>query len=77
MDYFRITKVVPHRNYKLFLVFQNGVEKIVDISNLISDGVSSALRDEKVFMEVKIQDGFIYWENGFDLCPNTLYHLPN
>ena len=63
----------PLDNNILHLSFDNGSSFDVDINPFIKSGVSNALRDKKFFNEVKVEDGYITWPNGYDFCPEFLY----
>ncbi|MBC6479730.1 MAG: DUF2442 domain-containing protein [Hormoscilla sp. GUM202] len=71
-----IIKVQPLDKYNLCLSFEDGVEGIVDISQLIEfTGVFEPLKFKAYFDGVKVNPewGTIYWENGADLDPDVLY----
>jgi hypothetical protein len=58
----------------LIIRFDDGTIKRVDIKPFIRNGISAQLNDQKFFSTVKVKDGYIYWDNGFDFCPEFLYH---
>jgi hypothetical protein len=63
-------------NYKIWLKFNDGEEKIVDILPFLNKGITKDLLDIKNFNEVKIDTGGgNYWANGYDFCPNFLKTL--
>jgi hypothetical protein len=71
-----IISVKPLEDYQLHLKFEDNIEGVVDISQLIEfTGVFSPLKDLSYFVQVKINPewGTIYWENGADLDPDVLY----
>lgn len=70
----KVISVIPLPDYKLHLVFDNGVQKVVDIQPFIRGGVSEALKAREFFDHVAIESGGgIFWPNGYDFCPNFLY----
>lgn len=69
----RITNAEVTKELTLLIEFADGKKKHVDISPFIKNGVSAALKDQDFFAQVKVKDGFIYWDNGFDFCPKFLY----
>ena len=69
-----ISQVAVKNNYVLLITFSDGLQKSIDIFPFIKTGVSAQLRDPEYFKNVKINDGYIYWENGFDFCPVFLYY---
>ncbi len=68
-----ITAAIPRASHHLEVHFDNGQRFHVDMRPFIKNGVSAALRDEAYFRAVKVEDGYIYWENGFDFCPEALF----
>ena len=63
-------------NYKIWVKFNDGVEKVVDILPFLNKGIAKVLLDRKKFSDVKIDSGGgIYWPNGYDFCPNYLRTL--
>jgi Protein of unknown function (DUF2442) len=70
-----IISAEPLSNYFIRIIFDNNLEKEIDIKPFIKNGVSATLKDEHFFKLVKVEDGFISWPNGFDFCPLFLYNL--
>lgn len=73
-----IISVKPLELYQLHLKFEDDIEGVVDISQLIEfTGIFSPLEDLSYFLQVKINPdlGTIYWENGADLDPDVLYSI--
>jgi hypothetical protein len=68
-----IVSTRPLARYRLDVLFDDGFHKVVDLAPFIGDGISAALKDEAFFQQVKVEDGFISWPNGFDICPEALY----
>lgn len=61
-------------NYHITIVFQDGVQKIVDFRPFIGNGFTAQLLDTAYFATVFIESGGgLAWDNDFDLCPNFLY----
>jgi len=71
-----IVEVRPLGGYRLHLRFEDGVVGEVDLATRVSfDGVFAALRDERVFTQVRVNGelGTICWPGGADLDPDVLY----
>jgi hypothetical protein len=71
-----ITEVRPLDDYRLFLRFEDGVEGVVDLADMIRfEGVFAPLKDREKFLEVFVNSeiGTICWPNGADLDPDVLY----
>jgi hypothetical protein len=65
-------KVLDH--YQLSLVFNDGVQGTVDLSDLAGKGVFKLWRDRKAFKSVQIgSGGELVWNDQIDLCPDSLY----
>ena len=62
-------------NYKLWLRFSNGEEKVFDCKPLLSIKLYAPLKDDKTFRSVFINYGVTAWNDGkIDIAPETLYH---
>ena len=73
-----IVAAQPLDGYQLRLKFEDEVEGIVDIAELIKfTGVFEPLRDRAYFAQVTVNPdlGTICWDNGADLDPDVLYSL--
>jgi Protein of unknown function (DUF2442) len=73
-----IVVVKPLDAYQLFLRFEDGIEGVIDISQLISfSGIFVPLKDAAYFAQVQIHPelGTIVWQNGADLDPDVLYSI--
>jgi hypothetical protein len=69
----RVTKVKPIINYQLELTFSNGEEKVLDMKPYLNTGRFTELKEEPMFASVVCSMGSVQWQNGLDLCPDTLY----
>ncbi|WP_162055380.1 DUF2442 domain-containing protein [Pontibacter pamirensis] len=64
-------------NYRIWLKFQDGYEKVVNIKPLIGKGFTKELLDYNNFNNVTIESGGgLEWYNGYDICPNFLREMP-
>ena len=66
-------KVFPMENYKLDIIFDNGEEKVFDVTPYIKGSWYGELSDPGYFKCVKTNGYSIEWANGQDLCPDELY----
>ena len=70
-----ILEVKALDNYKLYLKFENGEEKIYDMNKLINKyKIYERLKDKEYFKNVKTRRDTIEWENNEDVAPEELYH---
>ena len=66
--------VKPLEEYRLWLKFTDGEEKIYDIKPHFKGKVFQPLKDKSVFDSVYLQYGTAVWMDGeIDIAPETLY----
>lgn len=73
-----IVEVIPQGEYNLYLRFEDGVEGLVNVADLIMfSGVFAPLLDTDYFESVRVNPelGTICWPNGADLDPDVLYGI--
>lgn len=71
-----IVEARPLVDHRLYLRFEDGVEGVVDIKELVAlEGVFAPLREPATFQQVQVHSelGTVYWPNGADLDPDVLY----
>jgi hypothetical protein len=66
----------PHR---LNVRFNDGVQKAVDLTPLLTGPVFRPMKDPEYFSRVVVdaEAGTVVWPNGADLAPEALYDLPS
>ena len=70
----KITGIKVLKNYRLHLVFDDGVQGTVNLSHLAGKGVFALWSERKMFEKVKIgKGGELVWGDQIDLCPDSLY----
>ncbi len=70
----RVKEVTVLGEYRLQLVFDDGVRGIIDLSALVGKGVFSLWRDAVAFQRVRIgTSGELVWDDQVDLCADALY----
>jgi len=69
----RVAAVLPMKDYKLRLTFNNGERRMFDAKPLLSKGVFKPLQNRSYFESVKVAYGSVLWPNEIDYCPDTLY----
>ena len=60
-------------DYRIELVFQDGVQAVVDFAQWLDGPVFEPLRDREYFKRFFIDGGTVAWPNGADIAPETLY----
>lgn len=61
-------------DYKLYIKFDNGEEKIYDMKPLLNHKFYQGLKDKERFKKVKPDGISIEWETGEDIAPENLYN---
>ncbi len=69
----RVIKVKPVIDFQLDITFSNGERKVLDMKPYLNTGRFKELKNEAMFASVVCTMGSIQWQNGLDLCPDTLY----
>jgi hypothetical protein len=60
--------------YRIWLKFADGIEGIVDLSDLAGQGVFEIWNDHEVFERAAIGPmGCLQWGEEVDICPDSLY----
>jgi hypothetical protein len=63
-------------DYKIWIHFQDGYQGTIDFKPLLKTGIALELLAIDAFAKVSIElGGGLAWENGFDVCPNSLQEL--
>ncbi len=64
----------PLDGFRLWLKYEDGIEGIVDLSDLAGRGVFEAWSEREVFDAVTVNEsGAVVWPGEIDLCPDALY----
>lgn len=61
-------------NYKLWIKFENGEEKIFNMEKYIHQKFYQRLKNREYFENVKVAGNTIEWEKGEDVAPENLYY---
>jgi hypothetical protein len=59
--------------YRIHLVFNDGVQNTVDFEMWLAGPVFEPLRNQDYFRRFFLEGGTIAWPNGADIAPETLY----
>lgn len=63
-------------DFRVWVRFSDGYECTIHLKPLLNKGIGKELLDITAFQKVSIESGGgLAWENGFDICPNTLREL--
>jgi len=70
----RALKVIPLKNYILYVEFDNGERKIYNCYPLLQYPLFSELKDDQFFRKVYVDEmGVVCWNDATDIEPNELY----
>ncbi len=71
----KILQVRTLDDYKIYLIYETGEEKIYDMSKLLNTSkFYEKLKDKEKFKKVKIMGLSLQWEDGEDIAPEILYN---
>jgi uncharacterized protein YegP (UPF0339 family) len=70
-----VTHVESLRGHRLRVRFDDGSERIVDLTDALWGEMGEPLRDPKFFRQVRVDPELrtVVWPNGFDLDPDVLH----
>lgn len=71
----KVVMAKPLDDYKLFLSFDTGEQRIFDVMPYISGEWYGKLLDPAVFNTVHIAGHTVEWADGQDIAPHELYDL--
>jgi hypothetical protein len=71
---YRVTKVEPLTNFRLYVEFADGVKGEVALARRLFGPMFEPLKDPELFGRVQIDEfGAVCWPNGADLAPDALH----
>lgn len=70
-----ITKATYLDGYKISLVFNHTIERIVNLEGELEGEIFEPLKDMDYFKAFFIDCGTISWENGADIAPEYLFFI--
>jgi len=69
-----VVSIQYQHDFVYHVVFDDGLEADVDFAEYVGAGpVFEPLRDLAFFRQARIEGGTIFWPNGADIAPETLY----
>lgn len=72
--YWDVTEVITENPRELKVTFADGLSGLVKIDKSFCSGVFTALLDDEMILEARVENGVVTWPNGLDLAPDTMYH---
>lgn len=71
----KLLEVKPLDNYRLLLFYENGEQRIFDVTPYITGSWYGKLKDLSVFRTVHVSGKTVEWADGQDIAPHELYEL--
>jgi hypothetical protein len=71
--YLSVKEVIPHEDYTLSVVFENGETGILDMKPILEFGIFQRIKDYSKFRQVRISFDTVEWDCGVDLDPEFIY----
>jgi hypothetical protein len=70
-----VTEAEPLEGHQLRLRFDDGSERVVDLTEVLWGEMGEPLRDPEYFRLVRVDPELrtVVWPNGFDLDPDVLH----
>lgn len=60
-------------DYKLYVSFENGEERVLDMKPFLKLAVFFPLRDLALFLKARVEFGTVVWSDDVDIDPGILY----
>ncbi|MBX3044827.1 MAG: DUF2442 domain-containing protein [Ignavibacteriae bacterium] len=73
MEYPNLIEVKPIEPLKLCLYYDNGEERLIDMSKYMKSDYFRQLMNWDYFIKVKVKSEVVSWPNEQDIAPETLY----
>ncbi len=74
--FLEVVKAEYVSDYKVKLLFNNNITKVVDLEDSLVGVMFKPLQDINLFKRFSVKFNTIEWENGADFAPEYLYSLP-
>lgn len=68
----KIVSAKPQTDYRVEVIFKNGVHGIFDMTSYLNEGVFVKLRDPAFFNAVRVEYGTLVWPEEIDIAPDTV-----
>lgn len=70
----RVVSAKALEDYRIEVVFSDGLEGVVDLSDRLFGSMFTPLKEPEFFGRLRIDEfGVICWPNGADLAPDALH----
>jgi hypothetical protein len=73
--FIEVAKAEYLKDFKIFIEFNDGVSKTIDLEQELVGNVFEPLKDKNYFKTFTIKYNTIEWDNGADFAPEYLYEI--
>ena len=70
-----VKSVAAIDGYKLSLLFENGEQRLFDVSPYLDKGIFTELQNPEYFKQARVSFGSVEWPHEQDFSKDTLYLL--
>ena len=71
--FIHVEKAKYLNDYKVWLLFNDGIEGVVDLSSELYGEIFEPLKDVSVFKSFTLEGYTLSWSNGADFAPEFLH----
>jgi hypothetical protein len=68
-----VREVTPNEDFSLYIVFDTGEKRLLDMKPYLDFGVFKRLRDYEKFKSARVAFDTIEWDEGADLDPEFIF----
>lgn len=68
-----VKEVIPHEDYTISVVFDNGESGVLDLKPFLDFGVFQKIKDYNNFKRLRVVFDTVEWDCGVDLDPEFIY----
>ena len=74
-DLLDVVSVTARLDFTLLMTFENGEQRVFDMTPLLVKKPFDRLRDPERFAVASVDYGTVVWPGNIDIAPETLYDL--
>ena len=69
-----VKKAVMHEDYTIHLCFADRSQRVYDMKPLLEKKLFAPLKNRDVFLNGRVENGTVPWDNDIDIAPEELYY---
>jgi len=70
-----VTEAQYLNDFKIKIIFNDGITKIVNLEKHLDMPIFQSLKDKDFFKDFRLNPFTIEWKNGVDFAPEFLYNI--